>query len=106
MKPFPTQNEAMRLAMQSGMMIAEANMVIAMRLMGMGGMWRVTPSENARMVQEKSDAAIASGAAISRAIMAGHSPAKVALAGMKPVRDKTRANVTRLAKRGLGNPTE
>lgn len=106
MKRFGTPSEAMRLALQSGMMLAEANMVIAMRVMGMGGMWRVTPAENVRMLQEKTDAAVASGAAMSRAIMAGQSPAKVALAGMKPVRDKTRANVSRLAKRGLGKPTK
>ncbi len=106
MKRLGTPAEAMRLALQSSMMLAEANMVIAMRVMGMGGMWRVTPAENTRMVQEKTDAAIASGAAMSRAIMAGQSPAKVALAAMKPLRDKTRANATRLAKRGLGKPTK
>jgi hypothetical protein len=77
-----------------------------MRLMGMGGLWRVTPSENARMVQEKSDAAVASGSAMLRALMAGQNPAKVALAGIKPMRAKTRANTARLAKRGLGKPTE
>ena len=53
MIPFPSQTEAMRLALQSGMMLAEANMVIVMRVMGMGGMWRVSPAENARMVQKK-----------------------------------------------------
>ena len=106
MKRLGTPTEAMRLAMQSGKMMAEANMVIAMRVMGMGGMWRVNPSENARMVQEKTDAAIASGAAMTRAFLAGQSPAKVALAGMKPVRAKTRANATRLAKQGLGTPTK
>ena len=105
MKRFGTPAEAMRLAMQSTMMLAEANMVIAMRVMGMSGMWRVTPAENARMVQEKTDAAVASGAAMTRAIMAGDSSAQVALAGMKPVRAKTRANATRLAKRGPGKPT-
>ena len=104
MNRLGTPAEAMRLAMQSGMMMAEANLVIAMRVMGMGGMWRVTPAENARMVKEKSDAAVASAAAMTRAILAGQSPAKVALAGMKPVRAKTRANATRLAKRGLGKP--
>ena len=104
MKLFATPGEAMRLAMQSSMMLAEANMVIAMRLMGMSGMWRVTAGENDRMVKEKTDAAIASGAAMTRAMVAGQSPAKVALAGIKPVRDKTRANATRLAKRGLGKP--
>jgi uncharacterized membrane protein len=105
MKPFTTPSEAMRLAMQSGMMLAEANMVIAMRLMGMGGMWRVTPAETARMVKEKTDAAVASGQAMGRAMAAGHGPAKVALAGLKPVRAKTRANASRLAKRGPGKPT-
>ena len=106
MKPFTTPSEAMRLTVQSTMMLAEANMVIAMRMMGMGGMWRVTPAENARMIKEKTDAALASGQAMTRAIMAGQSPAKVALAGMKPVRAKTRANASRLAKRGLGTPTK
>ena len=106
MKHFPSRTEAMRLAMQSSMMLAEANMVIAMRMMGMGGLWRVTPDENDRMVKEKADAAIASGAAMTRALLAGHSPAKVALAGMKPVRAKTRANAARLTKRGLGTPTK
>ena len=106
MKRIGTPADAMRLAVQSTMMAAEANMVIAMRMMGMGGMWRVTPAENARMVKEKTDAAIASGAAMTRAVMAGHSPAKVALAAMKPLRAKTRANATRLAKRGPGAPTK
>ncbi len=106
MKAFTTPSEAMRLAMQSSMMLAEANMVIAMRMMGMSGMWRVTPAENTRMVKEKTDAALASGQAMTRAAMAGQSPAKVALAGIKPVRAKTRANASRLAKRGPGTPTK
>ena len=104
MKPLMSPADAMRLALQSGMMLAEANMVIAMRLMGMGGLWRVTPSENARMMQEKSDAVVASGAAMMRAAMAGENPAKVALAGIKPVRAKTRANTARLGKRGPKMP--
>jgi hypothetical protein len=87
------------------MMLAEANMVIAMRLWGMAGIWNVTPNENRRMVDEKSSAAMASGAAMVRAISAGHGPAAVAMAGLKPVRAKTRANAARLAKRGPGTPT-
>jgi hypothetical protein len=106
MKHLPSQNDALRLAIQSGMMMVEANMVIAMRLLGMGGMWRVTPTENARMMNEKTAAAVASGQAMTRAILAGHNITTVALAGLKPVRAKTRANATRLAKRGLGKPTE
>lgn len=106
MNRFGTPAETMRLAMQFGIMVAEANLVITMRLMGIGGMWRVTPAENTRMVKEKSDAAVASSAAMSRAMLAGYSPAKVALAGLKPVRAKTRANAIRLSKRSLGQPTK
>ncbi len=105
MKPFVTPKDAIRLMTQSSMMLAEANMVIAMRLMGMGGAWRVTRSENARMVDEKHDAALAAGQAMARAVMAGASPAKVALAGLKPVRARTRANAARLGKRGPKMPS-
>jgi hypothetical protein len=100
-----TPNEMIRLSIQSGMMMAEANMVIAMRLWGMAGMWKVAPSENKRMLDEKSSAAMASGTAMVRAMAAGHGPAAVAMAGLKPVRAKTRANAARLAKRGPGTPT-
>jgi hypothetical protein len=105
MSPFPSPVEALQLAIQTSMMMAEANMVITMRLMGMGGMWRVTPAENSRMVNEKTAAAMASGQAMGQAIMAGKSPAKVALAAVQPVRSRTNANVTRLAKRWPGKPT-
>jgi hypothetical protein len=105
MSPFPSPIDAVRLAIQTSMMIAEANMVITMRLMGMSGMWRVTPAENDRMVKEKTDAVFASGRAMGRAIIAGKSPTKVALAAVEPVRSRTNANVTRLAKRGPGKPT-
>jgi hypothetical protein len=104
MKTVFPQNECIRLAMQSGMMLAEANMVIAMRMFGMAGLWNVTPAENKRMVDEKSTAAMASGAAMARAMVAGKSPAAIAMAGLRPVRAKTRANVARLSKRGPGTP--
>jgi hypothetical protein len=105
MSPFPNPADALRLAIQTSMMMAEANLVIAMRLMGMGGMWRVSPAENNHMVKEKTDAVMASGHAMGQAIMAGKNPTKVALAAVAPVRSRTNANVTRLAKRGPGKPS-
>jgi hypothetical protein len=102
--PF-NQAETMRLAMQTTLMMAEAQQVIAMRLMGMAGGWRVTPAENARMMNEKSSAMFAAGKAASLALIAGASPQGVALAALKPVRAKTRANAARLARRGPGAPT-
>ena len=100
MFPFMTPKQATRLALQSTLMMAEAQRVIAMRLAGMAGGWNVTSSEDARMVAEKSDAAMASGQAMLRTAMAGGSAGAVALAGLKPVRAKTRANAVRLTKRG------
>jgi hypothetical protein len=99
-----TPAEMLQLQIQSGMMMAEANMVIAMRLWGMAGLWKTHPGENARMVDEKTSAAQASATAMTRAAMTGKSPAAVALAGLKPVRAKTRANASRLSKRGPGTP--
>ena len=104
MMPFVNPADVMRLAVQSSMMMAEANMVIALRILGMGGMWRVSPSENSRMVDEKSDAAAQSGAAMIKAAMAGQNVAEVALAGIEPVRAKTQANTARLGKRGPKMP--
>jgi hypothetical protein len=94
--------EAMRLSMQTAMMLAEANMVIGMRLMGMSGMWRMKPSENARMVTEKQAAGAEAALAMGRAVMLGGNAARVLEAGLKPVARRTKANVKRLAKRGPG----
>ena len=106
MSPFMTAKPATRLTVQSTLMIAEAQRVIAMRMAGMAGAWNVTSSEDTRMVAEKSDAAMASGQAMLRAAMAGGSGGAVALAGLKPVRAKTRANAGRLAKRGPKLPDD
>ena len=99
-----TPRQLARLAMQSTLMMAEAQRVIVLRLAGMAGTWNVTQGEDARMVAEKSQAAVASGQAMLRAALAGGSAAavaaSVAAAGLKPVRARTRANAGRLAKRG------
>jgi hypothetical protein len=92
--------EAMRLSMRTGMMLAEANMVIGMRMLGMAGMWRVQPSENRRMVAEKQAAGAEAALAMGRAVMLGGSAARVLEAGLKPVARRTKANVKRLSHRG------
>lgn len=95
-----TPKQAMRLTMQSALMMAEAQRVIAMRMAGMAGTWNVTPAEDRLMVQEKAEAAVAAGQAMMRSAMAGGSAGAVALAGLKPVRARTRANAARLTSRG------
>ena len=92
------------LSIQSAMMLAEAQMVIGMRMMGMMGLWRVSASENQRMVDEKIHASVKGATDAGRAMMAGRPLADVAHAALKPVRKATKSNVTRLAKRGPGKP--
>ena len=99
-----TPAEMIRLSLQTSVMLAEAQMVIAVRMMGMMGLWRVLPSENARMSSEKVAALGEVAMASSKAMMAGKSPALVAEAALKPIRRRTAANVKRLGRRGPGQP--
>ncbi len=92
--------DLMALSMKTGMMLGQAQMVIAMRMMGMAGAWNVTPAENKRMVDEKKATAVASGNAMAKAALAGKDPVAVAMAGLQPVARRTKANAKRLAKRG------
>lgn len=104
MSPIPTPAQLMQLSIQTSIMLVEAQMVIGMRMMGMMGMWRVLPSENARMSSEKLTAMGQSAMATSHAVMAGKPPVQVAEAALKPIRRHTSANVKRLGRRGPGKP--
>ncbi|MBC7477710.1 MAG: hypothetical protein H7317_06400 [Pseudorhodobacter sp.] len=97
---FMTPKQAVRLMTESTLMMMEAQRVIAMRLGGMSGTWKVGADEDSRMVTEKHQAAVASGQAMMLAAAKGGSVATVALAGLKPVRARTRANNSRLTKSG------
>ncbi len=104
MYPMMTPAQMISLSLKTGIMLAEAQMVIGMRMMGMMGLWRVTRSENARMSSEKVSALGQSALAVSQAIMTGKSPAAVAEVALKPIRRRTSSNVKRLARRGPGKP--
>lgn len=97
---FMTPQQTLRLMTQWTLMMIEAQRVIAMRLAGMSGTWNVSAKEDSRMVTEKHQAAVAAGQAMIQTAARGASPAVVALAGLKPVRAKTRANNSRLTKSG------
>ncbi|MGJ8609914.1 MAG: antifreeze protein [Octadecabacter sp.] len=88
-------------AIQLGHVMAESQAVIGMRLMGMAGVWSVTAGENDRMISEKMDAMTKGMTAAGAAAMRGKSPDQITAAAIKPIRQKTRANHKRLAKRGL-----
>lgn len=83
---------------------AEAQTVITLRTLGMLGLWNVGPTENQRMVSEKTDAFAKSARATTAAIGRGARPDQIALAGIKPLRQKTRPNVARLTKAGPKSP--
>ena len=95
---FLTPFQAARLAQETGMMLAEAQMVIAMRMFGLAGLVPMSQREKNRMVQEKAEALVLATTAASRAMMSGAGAATVAMEALKPVRRRTRANVKRLTK--------
>jgi hypothetical protein len=94
----PTPFDLIRPSLLMTQMLAEANVVIALRLWGLAGAWHMAPGERRRMVTEKVAAAQASGAAMAKAALAGASPGDVATAGLKPVRRRTKANAARLTR--------
>ena len=88
-------------AMQVGWVMAEAQGVIAMRMMGAMGLWSVPKTENSRMLNEKVFAFLKGGTDASLAVLAGKSPDVVSALAIKPIRQATRANHRRLTKRGM-----
>lgn len=101
---FPTPFQMMSLSFRTATMLTEAQMVIGMRMLGMAGLWRISPSENSRMVNEKLSAVQESAAAATRAALLGKPPAVIADHALKPIRRRTSANAKRLARRGPGTP--
>ena len=95
-----TPLELFKTQMEVGMMLADAQSVIAMRMMGWGGLWSVTSDENDRMVSEKTEAITKSMQSATLAAMTGKRPDEIMNAAVKPLRQKTRANAKRLGKRG------
>lgn len=88
-------------ALQVGYLMAEAQAVITMRMMGMAGVWSVTPAEDGRMISEKVYAMTKATTDSAKVAMRGGTADQIAAAAIKPIRRKTRANAKRLGKRGL-----
>ncbi|WP_227272427.1 antifreeze protein [Roseobacter weihaiensis] len=88
-------------AVELGMLAIEAQAVMTMRVMGMSGLWSVTPGESRRMLSEKAHAVTKSATNATRASLRGDPPDKVLASAIKPFRQKTRANARRLGKRGM-----
>jgi len=98
--PAPSPAELLHLSTSWWLLMAETQSVVAMRLMGMAGLWSVSSGEDTRMVNEKAPALAKSLAAAATATMLGQRPDQIASAAIRPLRAKTRANSRRLARQG------
>jgi len=90
--------EYVKVTMQAARIMVESQQVIALRVSGMAGMWTMNEGETARMVNEKLSAGMQAGSAAFMAGMSGASMTDIAMAAMKPVGKRTRANAKRLKK--------
>ncbi len=80
-------------------MMAEAQSVVAYRMLGMAGFWPVAPSETMRMTMEKAPAFAAAQMAAWQAVISGASPDRIMAAWLKPIGKETSANQKRLSRR-------
>ena len=94
--------DLMRPAIEASKMMVEAQQVIALRMAGMAGIWSMGPHENQRMIDEKVEAMTESAKAVIAAGMVGKSAGAVAMAGIRPLRRRTKANASRLSKKAGG----
>lgn len=94
--------ELLRLQMRTMQMMAEAQTVIGIRMMGMAGIMPAARGENRRMIAEKQSAFALSGLAAARAMMAGKSMAQAYGLALAPIGRTTRANSRRLTARKPG----
>ena len=97
MGPFDTW----KLSIDMWRLGVEAQQVIGMRMLGMAGVWSVTPSENRRMFEEKPTAFAKGAIAATNAMMRGLPPPAIAAAWVAPISRSASANRKRLARRGL-----
>ena len=95
--------DLMRPVFEASKMMIEAQQVILLRMAGMAGAWSMGPHENRMMVKEKVEAMTESAQAVFAAGMAGKSAGSVAMAAIRPLRSRTKANASRLSKKASGN---
>lgn len=88
----------MALQADTVQMMVDAQVVMTLRLLAMGGLWPASASEGERMVREKLPAFVEAGSAAVQAAIGGQPPQAVAAAWLKPIARKTRANSRRLTR--------
>ncbi|MGB3243564.1 MAG: antifreeze protein [Sulfitobacter sp.] len=86
------------LNMQMTTMLVEAQSVVTLRMLGMGGAIPAPAGENERMIKEKPVAMVDAFSAAAKAVMAGKRPDQIMSAAIAPMGRKVRANRKRLMK--------
>ena len=79
----------------------EAQNVVALRVMGLAGIWNTPFDESWRMMAEKPKTFLVSGSEGAAALLSGKSPDKVVSATLEPLQQAARDNRVRLSERGL-----
>lgn len=85
------------LWLQMTQIMIESQVVIAIRVAGMMGLWPQAPSETTRMVTEKQDAMQLSVRAALRAASRGATADAVLSEALRPIGRRTRSNAKRLS---------
>lgn len=88
------------LVLPSLELLAEAQMVVAMRLAGLVGLWPVEITETQRMFAEKGPALIGAATDAQTAAMAGRRLDEIVIAAITTLTGTARANRLRLSARG------
>lgn len=78
----------------------EANSIVAMRMLGMMGLWKVRDTEVVRMVVEKPAAFAEAWMAGFSAAVSGAAPDGILSASLKPIGRATKSNHRRLSRAG------
>ena len=79
-------------------MLAEAQTVVALRMMGIAGLWTLAEGETTRMITEKQQAFAQSAIDGTMAAMRGQPPERILSALVRPLGRETSANAQRLGR--------
>lgn len=98
-------NDMTRLWFDCTLMATDVPFVVAMRMMGMTGVWSVPDNEHHDMIREKAPVFTEALVSSTLTAIAGRGPDRVMQAAIEPISRKTRDNRLRLARRGPRLPS-
>jgi hypothetical protein len=88
--------EAFKLGQKNTQLLAEAQVVLSLRLLGLSGFWTLAPGENNRMLQEKQTSYTKAAMDAFVALWSGARPDQVYSAALEPIGKTITANAKRL----------